>query len=119
MRSPPTKKKKKDKKSSKKKEKEKDKKDKSNVKSGAKRGRRSILKSTRYGSGTPLLGGGVKIHKHAFEKVVYEMCIQLEGEDKHEAVRVVIVKLVENVQIVGSSALMLAPRTAQRNQLAA
>ena len=57
------------------------------------------MKSTRYGGGTctSLLGGAVKIHKYVFALVVYEMSIQLMGEDKHEAARVVLVKMLENV----------------------
>ena len=48
----------------------------------------------------------MKIHKYAFEKVVYEMCMQLSGEDKHEAARVGLVKLLENVQIADSNVIL-------------
>ena len=49
----------------------------------------------------------MKIHKYAFKKVVYKMCIQLEGNNKHNAVRVAILNLVENVQIVNPSVTMM------------
>ena len=48
----------------------------------------------------------MKIHKYAFEMVVYEMCMQLTGDDKHEAARVGLVKLIENVQIADSNAIL-------------
>ena len=55
----------------------------------------------------PVAWGGLKIHTHAFNKVVFEMCIQLVGEDNHDAVRMAMVKLLGNVQKADPSVIML------------
>ena len=41
-----------------------------------------------------------------YENIVYEICIRLVGDDKHNVARLAIVKLLENVQIVDMNAIM-------------
>ena len=53
-----------------------------------------------------MLGGGLKFHKQVHENIVYEICIKLVGDDKHNVARLAIVKLLENVQIVDLDATM-------------